>query len=239
MNRNQGKKKKLNLKRLILVLLILALSAVLVVNILYTNFLNKGVKNIYILNNNILSDVEIIRQANLEKYPPFIFINTKKIEKNLKKNELISSVKITKNIDFSITIEITEKTPVFYDGLNNKIVLDDSTKLDNENIYNLPILINNVPVDTYQNLAKKFTQIDKSIREKISEIKYYPNDVDDERFILTMKDGNYVYITLTKIKNINNYDSILPSLENKKGILYLDSGKYFEILDNNQNQNEI
>ena len=45
-----------------------------------------------------------------------------------------------------------------------------------------------------------------------------------------MKDGNYVYITLTKIKNINNYEQILPSLEQKKGFLYLDSGQYFNYI---------
>jgi hypothetical protein len=46
-----------------------------------------------------------------------------------------------------------------------------------------------------------------------------------------MNDGNYVYITLTKIKSINEYIKILSTLENKKGILYLDSGNYFEIFE--------
>ena len=45
-----------------------------------------------------------------------------------------------------------------------------------------------------------------------------------------MNDGNYVYITLTKIEEINYYLEIIPKLEDKKGILYLDSGKYFEII---------
>ena len=63
----------------------------------------------------------------------------------------------------------------------------------------------------------------------ISEIEYYPNDIDKERFILTMNDGNYVYITLYKTYLVNDYIKILSTLENKKGILYLDSGNYFEI----------
>ena len=46
-----------------------------------------------------------------------------------------------------------------------------------------------------------------------------------------MKDGNYVYITLTKIDEINKYLDVLSTLDNKKGILYLDSGNYFEILN--------
>ena len=71
--------------------------------------------------------------------------------------------------------------------------------------------------------------IDENIRLMISEIEYYPNDIDKERFILTMNDGNYVYITLYKTYLVNDYIKILSTLENKKGILYLDSGNYFEI----------
>ena len=44
-----------------------------------------------------------------------------------------------------------------------------------------------------------------------------------------MNDGNYVYITLYKTYLVNDYIKILSTLENKKGILYLDSGNYFEI----------
>ena len=65
----------------------------------------------------------------------------------------------------------------------------------------------------------------------ISEIKYVPNDIDDERFIFTMNDGNYVYITLTKISSMNEYIKILGTLDGKKGILNLDSGNYFEIFN--------
>jgi len=46
-----------------------------------------------------------------------------------------------------------------------------------------------------------------------------------------MNDGNYVYLTLYSFSLANKYDEILPTLEDKKGILYLDSGNYFEIID--------
>ena len=44
-----------------------------------------------------------------------------------------------------------------------------------------------------------------------------------------MSDSHYVYITLSKISLINSYNEIYPTLEGKKGILYLDSGNHFEI----------
>ena len=80
-----------------------------------------------------------------------------------------------------------------------------------------------------EKLVEKYDVIDENIRLMISEIEYYPNDIDKERFILTMNDGNYVYITLYKTYLVNDYIKILSTLENKKGILYLDSGNYFEI----------
>ena len=72
-------------------------------------------------------------------------------------------------------------------------------------------------------------KIDKDILLKISHIEYSPNEVDKERFLLYMTDANYVYITLSKIEKINKYNSIVQELENKKGIIYLDSGDYVEI----------
>ena len=72
-------------------------------------------------------------------------------------------------------------------------------------------------------------QLDIDILNKISEIKYDPDEVDDERFLFSMTDSNYVYLTLNKIEKINNYNDIVKQFENKKGILYLNSGGYFEI----------
>ena len=41
-----------------------------------------------------------------------------------------------------------------------------------------------------------------------------------------------IYITLYKINSLNEYVKIVSSLNtNKNGILYLDSGNYFEVFD--------
>ena len=47
-----------------------------------------------------------------------------------------------------------------------------------------------------------------------------------------MNDGNYVYINLDKFESINRYSEMVTMFDNHKGILYLDSGEYFKILDN-------
>ena len=44
-----------------------------------------------------------------------------------------------------------------------------------------------------------------------------------------MNDNNEVYITISRVDLLNKYIDIVKKLNNKKGILYLDSGNYFEI----------
>ena len=74
-------------------------------------------------------------------------------------------------------------------------------------------------------------KVKKNILYRMSEIEYSPNEVDEERFFILMNDGNYVYLTLDKFLAINKYIDMVKSFDNKKGILYLDSGEYFDIFD--------
>ena len=191
------------------------------------SLLHMPVKNIYITGNNIVKDKEIIELAGLEKYPPYIntyFINLK--EKILK-NDYIKKVKIKRKMLNKIYIEIEEYKPLAI--YNNKIILSNKKQVKNNNNFDyLPYVVNNMD-SVYDEFVKGFNRVNDDILVKISHIEYKPNDVDKERFILYMVDSNYVYITLTKIKKINKYNSILSELDNKKGIIYLDSGDYVEI----------
>ena len=94
-----------------------------------------------------------------------------------------------------------------------------------------PTLINYVPDTIYLEFIESMKKIDKDILNRISEIKYDPNDVDDRRFLLTMNDGNYVYININRFNNLNMYQKLITKLMGKKGILYLDSGEYFKIIE--------
>ena len=185
------------------------------------------IKNIFILNNNYLTDQEVIDESGLRNYPSFLLTTKYKIKKNLLKNSLIKEAKIKKKLWGIIYIEISEYEPLFI--YQDKVILDNGTKIDN-NDYILPILINDVNEEILTKFINKYKDIDKEIKMQISEIEYLPNDIDKERFLFTMNDGNYVYITIYKTLAINEYNKILPNLEGKKGILYLDSANYFEIL---------
>ena len=77
--------------------------------------------------------------------------------------------------------------------------------------------------------------LDYGIISSISEIEYSPDKsstgsiLDETRFMFRMNDGNIVYINLDKLDNMKYYFKIYASLNNKKGILHLDSGDYMEV----------
>ena len=88
-----------------------------------------------------------------------------------------------------------------------------------------------MPNAIYDEFIEKMGNIDKNVLLKISEIKYVPDEVDDLRFLFSMNDSNYVYLNLKKLDKINNYNDIVKQFDNKKGILYLNSGGYFDIFE--------
>lgn len=114
---------------------------------------------------------------------------------------------------------------------NNTIVLENKVEIPNNYEISLPILINYVPSTKYDKFIEELAKIDKSITDKISEIKYDPNDYDEDRFLLYMNDKNAVYITLTKMDLLNKYNELITKIDGNEGILYLDSGNYFEVKD--------
>lgn len=224
------KQKKKRVKIKIIPILIVILVIALLIGIVYLLTL-VPIKNIYIKGNNYLSDQTIIENANIEDYPSFLKTTSSSIKKNLKKNPYIKTVTIKKKLLASVYIEVEEKNLLFRNDETKMIVLEDKSEVEDNNLYQLPILLNYIPDTKYDSFIKGMNQITESIKSQISEIRYYPNEQDEDRFLLYMNDGNYVYLTLTKFKQINYYEDVLEKLEGKKGILYLDSGNHFKIME--------
>ena len=223
--REKGKekqKKKINIKRVIIVFVILFVIPFSIYKIYKTN-----IKNIFISGNSYLSDQEIIDIAKLENYPNSIKNSSNTIKKRLEKNRYIYSAEVRKeNLFKEVYIKIQENYPLFYYQVENKTVLYNG-KYD-DNISAACTIINKIPDTIYDDFVDKMKNININILNRISQIEYKPNSVDEERFLLFMNDGNYVYLTLKKFDNINKYVDMIKSFDNKKGILHLDSGEYFK-----------
>lgn len=225
MAKKKKKKRVLKIKNILIFLIIL-----LGLSYLMYYILTMPIKNIYISGNKIISDEEILEYSHLEDYPSFILTLSSNIKKNILKNEYIKEVKIIKKIGNIIEIDIEEYIPLALKEQTNEIIISNGSILQNNyNITDAPILVNEIDNKVYQEYINKFSQVDSDIIRQISQIEYTPVTVDDERFLLYMDDGNLVYITLTKIKKLNKYNSIKAKMDEKNGIIYLDSGDYVEL----------
>ena len=215
------KKKRIKVKNVIITLLILLLLG-------FTSYdiITMPIKNIYIINNDIVSDKEILESLNIIDYPSFVK-TIFSIKKNKINNPYIKNFTVKKKLINKLYIEIEEYKPIAI--YKDKVVLNNNSLADN--IYNLdylPYVINDID-SIYDSFAKSFNKINNDILYRISQIEYKPNDIDNERFLLYMIDENYVYVSLSKIEKINKYNSIVASMKDQKGIIYLDSGDYVEI----------
>lgn len=222
MTRKVKKKRKLKVRKLFTVIFIFTLI------LLGLAFLTDvKINNIIVKGNNLYSDWEIIKMAKLDDYPSSLKTLSRNIEKNLEKDNYINEVNIERPSLTKVVINVKENLPLFYYLPVDKTILTD--KSETKDNFPVPTVINYIPDKVYSKFLKAISSVDYDIVKRISEIKYDPNEVDEGRFFLTMNDGNRVYLTLNKFTKIDNYLDIIKEFDNKKGILYLDSGEYFEV----------
>ena len=227
MAKKMVKRRKIRVFRLLLVLLFLG-------GLFFVcfSYLNTDIKNIIIRGNNYLNDDYILGLSNTKKYPSFYFTSSRTIRNKLLKSPYIESVKVHKRFYHVLEIDIKENKALFINSNKNTVVFENKKEvpMDEEiDVFRVPRVINYVPDNKYDIFIKKMAKIDEDTLGKISDIEYKPNDLDKDRFLLYMDDGNMVYLTLTKFKMINYYNDVLSQLEDKKGILYLDNGNHFQI----------
>ena len=222
------KKKRLKLIPFLLFVLVIT-GAFFLVDVL----LDTRIENIVIKGNKLVTDQQIIDEAGLSNYPSFYKTTSYNIKKALEKNAFIKEVKVKRSFYHVITIEVSEYKVLLKKETTGKLVLENMNEVttDQEMPYTVPRLVNDVPKNKYSKLLKNLLKVKRSVRSNISEFYYDPNEFDKDRFLLYMDDGNSVYLTLTKFRMINYYNDVLPQLDGKKGILYLDSGNHFQIME--------
>ena len=229
---NNIPKSKVKVRKIRYGRIILCLIIIFLVMYLLSSFIDLNIKNIYIHDNDILSDYEIIEIAHLENYPFMFYDLSMNIEKRLEENIYIKNATVKKHYR-RIDIYIEDNYPVLYNSNTGNTIFQDKQEINK--VFSTPVLVNYVPDTIMDEFINKFLSLDRDVITRISEVKYDPNNVDNERFLLTMNDGNFVYLTLAYFDKMNSYVSvyldIISKYGEKKGILYLDSGEYFKILN--------
>lgn len=217
--------RKIRYKRLLIFIFIILIILFLLLKLFFLK-----ITNIYVSGNYYLSDQSVIESAKLANYPSAIFTFSNSIESNIKKNKYVSDVNVEKKGLTKVYISIVENRPLFFDDVSKKTILMDGSSSDG--MFNVPILVNSVSDEIYSDFLYELSLIDINVFNTISEIEYTPNSVDNKLFLITMNDGNYISVNLNRFSSISKYFDMVVNFNNHKGILYLDSGEYFKILDN-------
>lgn len=223
------KKKVIKKHRIKFLSIFILLLIVFLVYFLIKGILSFKIQNIYIHDTTFLNDEYILELAKIEDYPSYVKSLSWVLEKRLEESPYIKNAEVKKSFLGVVDIYIEESSILYYKEYDKKYVLDTGEEVDNI-VYNFsPIrVINYIPDLVYERFYTKFLEFDSDILDKISEIKYDPSEYDDSRFLFYMIDGNYVYMTISKFESINYYNEIYPTLNGKKGTLYLDSGNHFQ-----------
>ena len=216
-------KKKRKLKKLRLLFLLLVIAGI---SFAFFKLFDVRIYSIKIKGNKILTDQEVIETAKLEDYPSFFETLSYTIKKRLLKNNYIESAKVTKGL-LSVNITIQEKKILYIDKETNYKYTYNSKFKDDKSIC-VPYLIGSVPEGKIKRFIKTMNKINIDMICQMSEIKYDPNDIDEDRYYVYMNDGNSVYLTVNKFDKINKYNTILEKIGKQNGTLYLDYGDYFE-----------
>ncbi len=221
------KKRKLNIKNVVIILIIIA-----TFTIGYNYYTNKLVSSIIITGNNLTKDYEIIEIANLKNYPEIFSLNKGELIEKIKTLPLVNEVAINKSLNGELKITIDEAAPLFYYQSNETYILSNQEQIKGQYL-GIPTIINYVPDEKLESLISKFTRIDTAILNVINEVEYSPTKnsegkvIDDERFILTMNDGNTVHMNTINIEKLNNYfeiyDVLVNQFNDERGLLLLDS----------------
>lgn len=225
------KKKKLNKRKLLVFLLFFYLIGY---GIYY--IFSAPISNIIIKGNTLINDYEIIEISNIKNYPSIFSLNVSKIKDKIKSMPLVKDVSIKRNLKFQLIIEIDEYKAVCLYSNTDKILLENSKDIDNNSlIKGIPTLINYTPEDVLKDFLMGLGELDYGTLSAINEIFYDPsinenNEImDSTRFLLKMNDGNSVYINNKKLSSLKYYQKIYASLNDKTGVLHLDSGDYLEV----------
>ena len=217
------KKRRLNIKRVFILTLVLFIISVAI----YYAF-ELEVTSVTVSGANYVNDSEIIKSSKILKRK-FLMVTSHSACKNIKQNDFINTCKIKKSWWLKINIIVTENKPLFIYTQTDKAMLSNGKETSKKNISGIPTLINYVPKDVLSKFVLGLKDINNDIIQSISEIEYAPslNEdgslIDEERFMMTMNDGNIVYINNRNIKVLNKYEKIYASIGNKKGYFNFDA----------------
>ncbi|MEH7612905.1 cell division protein FtsQ/DivIB [Gottfriedia acidiceleris] len=224
------KRKKANLR--ILVTILVFFSLLLCVLYFQTSIGSKI--HLVINGNQLYSDKEIEKLADVSIDDSFLTIRSKRVVDQLESQNTIQSAIVHKRFPNKVEIDVKEFQPVgqgLFSGkkyllLESGVLIKEKNSLGNTTA---PDLIGWKQGDELQEMAAELKKMPQSIFQSISEIDYTPSKDDPLLITVFTNEGYEVRTTIRKFSNkMSNYPLILKSIpKDQKGVIHLEVGAYF------------
>src|SRR5699024_9610155 len=226
----QARKQKAN-RRLVFYL---SIFLILISIIVYLQSPLSNIKEIKITGNTIINDEAIIDKVGLNKDTKIWTINSKKLNKKLKKNPIIKSVNVKRKLPSTILIKVNEYKVVGYVVTKeiNKAVLENGTIVESEedafDLSTAPFLYEFKDKEVLNRMTKELNELPEYIFDLISEVRWTPSKNNEYKIEMYMVDGFIVNTTIRNFsENMKVYPSIVSQLDSKdEGIIHVGEGSY-------------
>jgi len=224
------KRKKANMRLLVTILVFFSL----LLCVLYFQTSIGSKIHLVINGNQLYSDKEIEKLADVSVDDSFLTIRSKRVVDQLESQNTIQSAIVHKRFPNKVEIDVKEFQPVgqgLFSGkkyllLESGVLIKEKNSLGNTTA---PDLIGWKQGDELQEMAAELKKMPQSIFQSISEIDYTPSKDDPLLITVFTNEGYEVRTTIRKFSNkMSNYPLILKSIpKDQKGVIHLEVGAYF------------
>jgi len=233
----EKRRKRANFRLLIYIAIFFAL--LLMVIYFQTSISHVGKYEIY--GNELLSDKEILKLADLNKKESFLTLSSKSIEQKLEDKKIVEKADVNKIFPNTVKITVKEYQVIGQTKINNDTYLLLANglltkEIHNDNNLNVPIFTNWEQGDELQEMSSELNKLPNSIFNSISEIVYSPTKADAMHITLYTNEGFEVLTSIRQFADhMSNYPAIIKEIpQGKKGIIHLEVGAYFVPFGDNQ-----
>ncbi|ODG89845.1 hypothetical protein BED47_15675 [Gottfriedia luciferensis] len=224
------KRKKANMRLLVTILVFFSL----LLCVLYFQTSIGSKIHLVINGNQLYSDKEIQKLADVSVDDSFLTIRSKRVVEQLESQNTIQSAIVHKRFPNKVEIDVKEFQPVgqgLFSGkkyllLESGVLIKEKNSLGNTTA---PDLVGWKQGDELQEMAAELEKMPQSIFHSISEIDYTPSKDDPLLITVFTNEGYEVRTTIRKFSNkMSNYPLILKSIpKDQKGVIHLEVGAYF------------
>lgn len=165
------------------------------------------VQSIKVIGNQEIDSQDILNNISVNEKSWALFVNTDKLEKEIKKIPLIKKVQVSKDILGNITIEVQEAAKVAYcvidkttyviDELGNVTETQDQEVI--QSLLSCPRISQFKDVDFLKKFAKEYVKIPEIIKSQTSDIIYAAKKADEERLKFVMDNGKILYLRVDQM----------------------------------------